>query len=104
MNFVSGGISLKEMCVPLIEYKHLRNNSKEYIRNKYKYDTKSVKVKLLSANHKVSNNIFSFIFYQEDVIGDNKEAENYDVYFADASSKMINDIQKIIADKRGDRV
>ena len=101
MNFVHGGISLQEMCVPLIEYKHLRNSSKEYIRNKDKYDTKSVKVKLLSANHKVSNNIFSLNFYQEDAVGDNREAANYDVYFADASGQKISDIQKIIADKRG---
>lgn len=102
MNFVHGGISLQEMCVPLIEYKHLRNSSKEYIRNKDKYDTKLVKVKLLSANHKVSNNIFSLNFYQEDAVGDNREAADYDVYFADASGKKISDVQKIIADKRGD--
>ena len=102
MNFVHGGISLQEMCVPLIEYKHLRNSSKEYLHNKEKYDTKPVKVKLLSANHKVSNNIFSLNFYQEDAVGDNREATNYDVYFADASGQKISDIQKIIADKRGD--
>ncbi len=102
MNFVHGGISLQEMCVPLIEYKHLRNSSKEYIRNKEKYDTKPVKVELLSANHKVSNNIFSLNFYQKDAVGDNREPANYDVYFVDASGKKISDVQKIIADKRGD--
>lgn len=102
MNFVHGGISLQEMCVPLIEYKHLRNSSKEYIRNKEKYDTKPVKVELLSANHKVSNSIFSLNFYQKDAVGDNREPANYDVYFVDASGKKISDVQKIIADKRGD--
>lgn len=102
MNFVHGGISLQEMCVPLIEYKHLRNSSKEYIRNKEKYDTKPVKVELLSANHKVSNNIFSLNFYQKDAVGDNREPANYDVYFVYASGKKISDVQKIIADKRGD--
>lgn len=102
MNFVHGGISLQEMCVPLIEYRHLRNSSKEYIRNKEKYDTKPVKVELLSANHKVSNNIFSLNFYQKDAVGDNREPANYDVYFVDASGKKISDVQKIIADKRGD--
>ena len=102
MNFVHGGISLQEMCVPLIEYKHLRNSSKEYLRNKEKYDTKPVKVELLSANHKVSNSIFSLNFYQKDAVGDNREPANYDVYFVDASGKKISDVQKIIADKRGD--
>jgi len=102
MNFVHGGISLQEMCVPLIEYKHLRNNSKEYLRHKDKYDTKPVMVKLLSANHKISNNIFSLNFYQEDAVGDNRAPANYDVYFVDASGKKISDVQKIIADKRGE--
>ena len=102
MNFVHGGISLQEMCVPLIEYKHLRNNSKEYLRHKDKYDTKPVMVKLLSANHKISNNIFSLNFYQEDAVGDNRAPANYDIYFVDASGKKISDVQKIIADKRGE--
>lgn len=30
LNFVHGGTSLQEMVVPLIEYHHLRNDSKEY--------------------------------------------------------------------------
>ena len=60
------------------------------------------KVELLSANHKVSNSIFSLNFYQKDAVGDNREPANYDVYFVDASGKKISDVQKIIADKRGD--
>ncbi|SEP83366.1 TIGR02687 family protein [Lachnospiraceae bacterium RM5] len=99
MNFVHGGISLQEMCVPLIEYKHLRNSSKEYQRNKDKYDTKPVEVNLLSANHKISNMIFSLNFYQKEAVGLNREKCNYNAYFVDATGKKISDIQKIIADK-----
>ena len=102
MNFVHGGISLQEMCVPIIEYKHLRNSSKEYLRNKEKYDTKPVKVELLSANHKVSNSIFSLNFYQKEPVGDNREAATYQLYFTDSSGKQISDIAKIIADKTSD--
>lgn len=80
MNFVHGGISLQEMCVPLIEYKHLRNSSKEYQRNKDKYDTKPVEVNLLSANHKISNMIFSLNFYQKEAVGLNREKCNYNAY------------------------
>ena len=46
MNFVHGGISLQEMVVPVIEYHYLRNDSMEYKRNKQKYDTKPVAVKM----------------------------------------------------------
>ena len=101
MNFVHGGVSLQEMCVPLIEYKHLRNSSKEYQKNKEKYDTKPVEVTLLSANHKLTNMIFSLNFYQKDAVSGNREKAVYDVYFVDSTGKKISDVQKIFADKTG---
>lgn len=102
LNFVHGGISLQEICVPVIEYHYLRNQSKEYLRNKNKYDTKPVEVGLLSATHKISNMIFSLNFYQKEPVGDNREAATYQLYFTDSSGKQISDIQKIIADKTSD--
>lgn len=102
LNFVHGGTSLQEMVVPVIEYHYLRNNSKEYQRNKQKYDTKPVELGLLSATHKISNMIFSLNFYQKEPVGDNREAATYQLYFTDSSGKQISDIQKIIADKTSD--
>lgn len=99
LNYVHGGISLQEMCVPLIEYHFLRNQSKEYQRNKSVYDTKPVDVSLLSATHKISNMIFSLNFYQKEAVGDNRAAAVYQVYFTDSNGKQISDVQKIIADK-----
>lgn len=102
LNFVHGGISLQEMVVPVIEYRYLRNDSKEYLRNKNKYDTKPVTVNLLSANRKISNMIFSLNFYQTEAVSDNREATTYLLYFTDANGKQISDVQKIIADKTSD--
>lgn len=99
MNFVHGGISLQEMCVPLIEYKHLRNSYKEYQKNKEKYDTKPVELTLLSANHKLTNMIFSLNFYQKEAVSGNREKAVYDAYFMDSTGKKISDVQKIFADK-----
>ena len=104
MNFVHGGISLQEMCVPLIEYKHLRNSYKEYKNNKEIYDTKPVEVTLLSANHKISNMIFSLNFYQKDAVSGNREKAVYDAYFVDNTGKKISDVQKIFADKTSEDV
>lgn len=104
MNFVHGGVSLQEMCVPLIEYKHLRNSSKEYQKNREKYDTKPVEITLLSANHKVSNMIFSLNFYQKDAVSGNRKKAVYDTYFVDNTGKKISDVQKIFADKTSEDV
>ena len=102
LNFVHGGISLQEMVVPVIEYHFLRNQSKEYKRNRSKYDTKPVELSLLSAGRKISNMIFSLTFYQKDAVGGNREAATYQLYFTDSSGKAISDVQKIIADKTSD--
>ena len=102
LNFVHGGISLQEMVVPVIEYHFLRNQSKEYKRNRSKYDTKPVEISLLSANRKISNMIFSLNFYQKEPVGGNREAATYQLYFTDSAGKPISDVQKIIADKTSD--
>lgn len=99
LNFVHGGASLQEMVVPVISYQHLRNDSKEYQRNKAKYDTKPVTVSLLSASHQISNMIFSLEFYQKEVVNANWSAETYLLYFVDAEGHAISDTQKLIADK-----
>lgn len=102
INYVHGGISLQELVVPIIDYHHLRNDSKKYLRNKDKYDTKPVTVNLLSANKKISNMIFSLNFYQAEAVGDNREKATYLLYFEDVEGNQISDTQKIIADKIDD--
>lgn len=99
LNFVHGGVSLQEICVPVISYHHLRNASKEYQKNKSKYDTTPVTVSLLSASRKISNMIFSLNFYQREAVGDNRVARTYQIYFTDEYGKQISDVQKIIADR-----
>lgn len=99
MNFVHGGVSLQEICVPLIDYTYLRNDSSEYKQNRSKYDTKPVTVNLLSANRKISNMIFSLNFYQKEAVGSNREAATYQLYFTDVAGKVVSDTVKLIADK-----
>ena len=102
LNFVHGGISLQEMVVPVIEYHFLRNQSKEYMKNKNRYDTKPVEIGLLSSGRKISNMIFSLNFYQKEAVGGNREAATYQLFFTDAAGQKISDVQTIIADKTGE--
>ena len=102
LNFVHGGISLQEKVVPVIEYYYLRNDSKIFIKNKGKYETKPVEIGLLSSSRKISNMIFSLNFYQKEAVGDNRRASSYLLYFIDSNGKKISDIVKIIADKTSD--
>ena len=104
LNFVHGGISLQEMVVPVINYHFLRNDSKEYTRNKNKYDTKPVTVCLLSESHTISNMIFSLSFYQKEAVSATRESVTCQLYFTDSSGKVISDVSRIIADKTSDNV
>ena len=85
--------------MPVIEYRYLRNDSKEYKRNRSKYDTKPVTLSLYSANRKISNMIFSLNFYQKEAVAENREAAVYQLYFTDSAGKNISDIVRVIADK-----
>ena len=99
MNFVHGGLSLQEIVVPVIEYHFLRNDSKDFKRNREQYDTKPVTLALYSAGRKISNLIFSLNFYQKEAVSDNREAATYLLYFVDSIGTQISDTQRIIADK-----
>lgn len=99
LNFVHGGISLQEMVVPLIDYRFLRNDSKEYKKNKARYDTRPVTVSLLSSSRKISNMIFSLTFYQKEAVAANLRAATYQLYFTDSMGKQVSDVPRIIADK-----
>lgn len=98
LNFVHGGASLQEMVVPVIDYRYLRNDSKEYKRNRERIDTKPVTISLLSANRKISNMVFALNFFQKVAVGANRTAATYLLYFTDASGKAVSDTVKIVAD------
>jgi uncharacterized protein (TIGR02687 family) len=99
INFVHGGISLQEKVVPLIKYRHLRNDNKEYQRNRDKYDIKPVDLNILSTSRKISNMIFNLAFYQSEMLSANREAANFTLYFADEYGEKVSDEVRIIADK-----
>lgn len=99
INFVHGGTSLQEMCVPVIKFRYLRSGYKALRTNKDKYDTKQVSVALLSSNRKISNMIFNLNFYQKEPAIDNYIPCTYIVYIEDSAGNEVSDRQKIIADK-----
>ncbi len=93
MNYVHGGISLQESVVPVIEFKNMRANSKNFV------DVKKAVLQMISQSRKVSNSIFSLDFYQTEPVGGKIAAATYDIYMTDASGKTVSDTKTIIADK-----
>ena len=103
MKFVHGGTSLQEMVVPIIDYRFVNAGTKEYMKNKDKYDTKPVEVSVLvSKNHMICNRSFALDFYQNQAVSATRSAAEYYVYFVDEMNNVVSDMPKIIADKTTD--
>lgn len=99
VNFVHGGNSLQEIVIPLIKFRHIRTDSKEYKKNKSLYDTSPVELNILSSVRKICNMIFNLSFYQSEMLSENKEAASFLLYFIDENEEKISDEVRIIADK-----
>lgn len=96
MNFVHGGISLQECCVPVIIFKNISKNSKKFV------DIKKVTLKLISMTRKISNNIFSLDFMQPEAVGGKIVPATYEIYLCDKQSVPVSDVQTVTADKTGE--
>ena len=92
-NYVHGGVSLQELCVPVIAFKNLRTNSKKYV------EVSNAELKLLSESRKVSNLLFSLDFFQKQPVGDKVQPCVYTIYMTDEEGVPVSDRQTVIADR-----
>lgn len=95
-NYVHGGISLQEMVVPVIVYKGMRTDYKEYV------EVQNPGLTLISESRKVSNLMFSLDFLQKQPVGDKVQPCNYILHFADDEDVSVSDFQTVIADRTSD--
>lgn len=96
INYVHGGVSLQECCVPVITFKNISKKSKKFV------DIKKAQVKLISMTRKVSNNIFSLDFMQNEAVGGKTVPCEYEIYLCDSMSSPVSNIHTLIADKTGE--
>ncbi len=92
-NYVHGGISLQEMVVPVIVYKGMRTDYKNYVK------VQNPGLLLISESRKVSNLLFSLDFLQKQPVGEKVQPCNYILHFTDDEDVPVSDFQTVIADK-----
>jgi hypothetical protein len=92
-NFVHGGITLQEMVVPVVVYKGMRKDYKNYV------EVKNPGLTLLSESRKVANLMFNLEFLQKQAVGDKIQSCVYILYFTDDEGVTISDKQTVIADR-----
>lgn len=100
--YVHGGTSLQEMVVPVVNFRSVRADSKEFRKQQEEYETRKAPIVLVETNRKITNNIFSLKFYQSEAVGIKVAAATYEVYLTDVADNKISDVQTIVADKTTD--
>lgn len=91
-SYMHGGLSLQEMMVPLLRYQNKKAGQKGY--------TAIVKtdVMLLGDNRRISNNIFTLNFYQQQPCLGKVQPRTVRMVFEDARGRAISDEHRVVFD------
>lgn len=92
-NFVHGGVSLQELCVPVVRFRNMRSNAKDFVEKKY------ADLQLLDTNRRITSNVFNLDFYQKDQVGGKVLPCEYELVLTDAAGNAVSDLRLAHADK-----
>lgn len=90
-NYVHGGISLEEMCVPVLHFRNHRKGSASY------EEAEGARIEAVLKSNTVTNSIFNLDFFQTQPVGGKVVAAEYDVYVADAQGSPVTDKARVVA-------
>ena len=87
-----GGLSLQEMMAPLITYQNKKAGQKGY------QAIEKVHVALLSETRRISNNLFTLVFYQQEPCTAKLLPRRVNAVLEDESGAPVSDSHRITAD------
>lgn len=91
--YVHGGISLQEMCVPVVKFRNMRTSTKGFV------EVHPATLQLLSSNRRITNSIFNLNLFQKEPVGGKVVAEDHELVFTDASGNEVSDSRAVRADR-----
>lgn len=91
-NFVHGGISLQELCVPVLTFSNKRAGTRGFVASS------PVGLSLVTQLETISNASFFLEFLQDEAVGGKILPANYEVYVADCDGGVVTDNARIVAD------
>ena len=83
--FMHGGLSLQELMVPLISYQNKKTGQKGYTA------ITQANVILLGDNRKISNSIFTLVFFQKEPCSAKVQPRQVMVRFEDGNGQVVSD-------------
>ena len=91
-NYAHGGVSLQKMCVPVIEFRNHRSNSKVRV------DQEKVTLSLVSTSRRITSSMFHVDLFQREPVSGKVLPCEYELCLTDGSGNPVTDIQKAHAD------
>ena len=91
-NYVHGGISLQEMCVPVLHFTNHRAGTKDYVETSY------AEIALVSTLDVISNSIVNLEMLQTQPVGGKVLAAEYEVFVGDIAHSPVTDTARVVAD------
>ena len=96
-NYVHGGVSLQELCVPVVKFRNLRSGSKAYVEQEF------AQIQLLNTDRRVTSAVFFLNFYQKDRVAGKVLPCEYELSFTDGSGNAVSDTCIVRADSASER-
>ncbi len=97
-NYVHGGISLQELCVPVLRFHNLRSNSGDFEA------AAPSPLELITTATTVTSNAFGRDFLQKEPVGGKVLAATYEVQLVDVAGTPVTNTALIKADRTGAQV
>lgn len=91
-NYVHGGVSLQEMCVPVIKFRNKRSGRKGF------EERAKAEFKLLSTNRRVTSMMFRVELFQAQPAEGKVLPAEYELSMTDASGNEVSDVRRALAD------
>ena len=93
-NYVHGGISLQEMCVPVLRFKNHRAGSKGYV------EATEASLSLVTQLGTVTASTLAIELLQDEAVGGKVLPADYEVYVADAAGGRVTSTALVRASSR----
>ncbi len=91
--YVHGGVSLQEMCVPVIGFRKVNARSKDF------EDTQVATLGVLSESRRITSLMCQISLLQNEAVGGKVLPGEYELVFTDASGNEVSDVVKAHANR-----
>lgn len=92
-NYVHGGISLQEMCVPVLRFRNRRAGSRGYV------ESSPVAISLVSTLDTITNSLFTLELLQDEPAGGKALPAEYEVFVSNTAHEPVTDVARVVADR-----